>query len=56
LRSLLVALNVVEGKRQNDGELIDEAGLEGRKPVLAQTDERCCDGLMRAALGGEGYP
>src|SRR5207248_1830772 len=47
------ALDVVEGKSENDRQLVDESRLEGRKPVLSEPDERRRDRLMRATLGRE---
>src|SRR5580704_6258380 len=38
--ALPVALNAIEREAQNGGELVDESRLEGREPILRQSDQR----------------
>ena len=47
------ALDVVERKREDRREFVDEGRLEGGDAVLRHADQRRCDRLMRAALGRE---
>src|SRR5262249_5874102 len=49
--ALGIALDVVEGKREDRRELVDECRLEGGEPVLGEPNERGCDRLVRAAFG-----
>jgi hypothetical protein len=51
--ALAVALQVVEGKAHDHGELVDEGRLEGAQPVLRHADQRRRDGLVRPALRGQ---
>jgi len=45
-----IALHIVEGKAHHDRQFIDKSRLEGRQPVLRHPDQRCGNGLVRAAL------
>ena len=46
-----IALDVVESKRENNRQLVDECRLEGCEPILGEPDQRRCDRLVRAAFG-----
>ena len=52
-RAAVVRLHVAEPPGHDLGELVDEGGLEGREPGLAERDQRSLLRLVRPALGRE---
>ena len=48
------ALHIVESPIHDDGQFVGEGRLEAGQSILRHADQRGSDGLVRAALAGEG--